>query len=65
MCALQTSMSRTAAAKAAVAGRIGLSAIPADMPAAVLLHAEYQLETGLVFNRGGTQGLGSEGVTVK
>ena len=65
MCVMQTSMLRTAPAKAAVAGRIGLSAIPADMLGGALPHAENRFETGLFFNRDGAQGLGSEGRAVK
>jgi hypothetical protein len=64
MCAIATSMPRTAPAKAAVADGIAMSAIPATMLPAARLHAEDWLESGLFRDEGNLPELGSEGAMV-
>jgi hypothetical protein len=64
MCAMQTSMPRTAPAKAAVADGIRLSEDSADIRPGVALHAEYRLEFEQFRNQSDTPGMGSEGAMV-
>jgi hypothetical protein len=64
MGAMQTSMPRTAPAKAAVASGIGLSALSADRRPVTPQHAEYRLGIGQFRNRSETPDRGSEGVAV-
>jgi hypothetical protein len=64
MCAIATSMPRTAPVKAAVADGIAMFAIPATMRPAARLHAQYRLESGLFRNESNLPGLGSEGAMV-
>jgi hypothetical protein len=61
---MQTSMPRTAPAKAAVADGIGLSAIPADMLPGTALNAEYRLGMERFGKRSTATGMGSEGAAV-
>jgi hypothetical protein len=60
MSAIQTSLPRTAPAKAAIADGIGLSEMRADMPVVAVPHLEYRLECPLFRNGSNAPGIGSE-----
>jgi hypothetical protein len=64
MFAMQTSLLRTAPAKAALAAGIGAPAIPAGRAPGAAVHWQYRLEEPLFRNRSDAQAMGSVGATV-
>jgi hypothetical protein len=64
MFAMQTSMLRTAPAKAALAAGIGAPAFPAGRAPGAAVHWQYRLESGLSRKRSDAPAMGSGGATV-